>query len=200
MERINLSIQVPPLAGSSEEIKKFLLKSTRSRTIQQVFSEIHERYTKDYLDPALHRSFAIKIIRDADDNDLDVTYTLDDIFPPGTPGPYTLRVVQTTIDRESSIPVNSSLRPAGFPPLPPKRKFIPPVPLFHEGEAKKRRLEGDAAAYSHIDPDRAVPTSEGDLPNGIEADSEVTGVDRQDLRTEEHARARSKRYIVDDVP
>lgn len=175
MSRIKLSIVVPPIPTpgsnappSPESIRRFLFFSTGETTIGKLWEDIQNEYINKYLQDSEQGTFAIRNLRDQNDNDLDRRFPLEYIFS-GEPQPHIINVVQTRIDRECSIPVNSALRPANVAPLPPKRKILPPVPLFHEAENKKKsQLEEVETDYANLDPERPWKSTERDVEDSAD--------------------------------
>lgn len=183
MDELRLTIIVPPLPALRPDApdtaileKHFVSYKTPQTTIQRLFSDLQREYANKYLPDSAKNAFVIKYLRDEYLCDLEYGHTLAYLFT-GRKEPHCINVVPTWSNRESSLPVNSTLRPPDIAPLPPKRKILPPVPLFHEAEHKKRRIEGEQTDYGSLDPDRPLKSRERDLPDEGHLGS---GFDRED--------------------
>ncbi|KAF2280744.1 uncharacterized protein EI97DRAFT_463199 [Westerdykella ornata] len=167
--QMRLTVEVLPLAeensyGPYRDValaafkgRKFALPVQIDDTIERVWSKIEERYKKNYLTPIQAASFAIKVLQDAYDCDLDVGDTVRSLFE-GEPDPAKrmIKVVPTFVYRDFSVPLTSNLRPASAR----KRQ--------QEAQAndstKRRRLEGQ----DHVQTSRrgvqhrVLPSTESD--------------------------------------
>ncbi|KAF2652065.1 hypothetical protein K491DRAFT_760619 [Lophiostoma macrostomum CBS 122681] len=165
---IRLTIHVLPLAAENAHgdhrdvapeafpLRKFALPVQLQDTLEQVWSRIEERYTRNYL--SLQTSaFTIKVLRDYYDCDLDLGDTVGAIF--GGEPDYSkrlIKVIPSFVDRGFSVPFTSNLRPASAQ----KRARE----AFEDPANKKRRLE--LGTQHHVAEillngrDRPVPSTE----------------------------------------
>ncbi|KAH7132443.1 hypothetical protein B0J11DRAFT_612542 [Dendryphion nanum] len=115
--------------------RRFALPVQVDHTFEQVWSQIEERYKRNYLKPHEAACFTIKNLQDAYECDLDLGDTVASIFEGETdPKKRLIKVIPTFTYRDFSLPFDSNLRPASAQ----KRHRE-----LHEEHASKRRRTGD---------------------------------------------------------
>ncbi|KAF2034551.1 hypothetical protein EK21DRAFT_56186 [Setomelanomma holmii] len=166
--RMRLTVEVLPLTEENahgpyrdEAIavfkgRKFALPVHSENTLEQVWTQIEQRYKTNYLDALQAANFTIKKLQDAYDCDLDLGDTVSSIFEGETdPTMRMIKVVPSFVYRDFSVPVTSNLRPAHA------QKRI--RELNGEIANKRRRIElGDVR--EEVDPsrDQPVPSTESE--------------------------------------
>ncbi|KAF2109106.1 hypothetical protein BDV96DRAFT_251507 [Lophiotrema nucula] len=92
--------------------RSFAMPVQLDDTFEQVWSQVEERFKRNYLTPAQAAAFEIKKLQDANSFDLDLSDTVGAIFEGETnPVQRLIKVVPALLDRHFSVPITSNLRP-----------------------------------------------------------------------------------------
>lgn len=123
--RMRLTVEVLPLADENAhglyreramavfKGRRFALPVNPEDTLAEVWTQLEQRYKKNYLDAQQAANFTIKVLQDAYDCDLDLSDTVNDIFEGETDATMRLiKVVPSFVNRDFSVPPTSNLRPA----------------------------------------------------------------------------------------
>ncbi|KAF8475689.1 Cdc14 phosphatase binding protein N-terminus-domain-containing protein [Kalaharituber pfeilii] len=123
--RLQVLIYPPQGLPSRPAPYSFLEITKPTITLDELASSIESRHSRLY--PHLPQLIIHKL-QDADSNDLDLSYTVGDVFSDKSTDKNSsvVRVIQSSPDRESSIPPESGLRPQ-YRKETSSRKRIPPV-------------------------------------------------------------------------
>ncbi|KAF1998012.1 hypothetical protein P154DRAFT_564982 [Amniculicola lignicola CBS 123094] len=140
--------------------RKFALPVPLEHTFEGVWSQVEERYKRNYLTPDEAASFTIKKLQDAYDCDLDLGDTVSSIFEGETdPQKRMIKVVPSFVNRDFSVPFESNLRPAHAQENAQKRL----LEINEQWANKRRRIELEQERDSVLGSqpyNRPVPSTE----------------------------------------
>lgn len=169
--KLKISAIVPPLIEppGSDRIpdpeRRFLITIEPVKTIGDLYESIYERYRRFYHnDPTPRDPLFIVKLQDEDANDLAHDDSVGDIFNDTSKPSQVVKVIRGHVDRYSSIPPDTGLRPQKFRSLPGMRKRSA---QYDEPFNKRSRLgpipeqHGD---HRPLNPHKAVLSREHSLP------------------------------------